>query len=90
MAGILVYSTGSAMAIASAAGYDPYNCFLIGLQKLLKYPYRVIRWGVEIIFLAAGWLLGGIVGIGTVLSLIAIAPLVDLISKNLKKLLFMD
>jgi uncharacterized membrane protein YczE len=36
---------------------------------------RVVRTGIEAIVLAAGWLLGGNVGLGTVLYAVSIGPL---------------
>lgn len=88
--GILIYSFGAAMAIAPDAGYDPYNCFLIGLQKLTHGSYKVIRWSVEIVFLTVGWMLGGIVGVGTVLNLILVAPFVELFAGKLRCLFKAD
>jgi uncharacterized membrane protein YczE len=37
---------------------------------------RVARTGIEVTVLAIGWLLGGQVGVGTVLFALAIGPLV--------------
>jgi uncharacterized membrane protein YczE len=43
-----------------------------------RYPrlsIRLVRTGIEITVLAVGWLLGGSVGVGTVLYALAIGPL---------------
>jgi uncharacterized membrane protein YczE len=40
---------------------------------------RTSRTGIEIVVLAAGWLLGGSVGVGTVVYALAIGPLVQLL-----------
>lgn len=37
---------------------------------------RLIRTGIEVIVVAAGWMLGGTLGLGTVLYAIAIGPIV--------------
>jgi uncharacterized membrane protein YczE len=37
---------------------------------------RVIRTGIELTVLAAGWLLGGTVGIGTLVYAVAIGPII--------------
>jgi uncharacterized membrane protein YczE len=39
------------------------------------HSLRVVRTGIELTVLAAGWLLGGTVGIGTVAYALAIGPL---------------
>ena len=74
-------------AIVPDAGIDPYNAFLSSLQKLSGHSYKTVRWIVEILFLITGYLLGGVVGIGTAVSLAAIAPLVEFFVIRLKKIL---
>ncbi|HAQ33807.1 MAG TPA: hypothetical protein DCQ53_00365, partial [Alphaproteobacteria bacterium] len=41
------------------------------------WSIRLVRTGIEIVVLAAGWALGGTAGIGTVLFAVAIGPLVQ-------------
>ncbi|MQA16065.1 MAG: hypothetical protein GEV09_18515 [Pseudonocardiaceae bacterium] len=49
---------------------------LTGLVVLLTWiPLRVVRTGIEAAVLSTGWLLGGTVGLGTVLYALAIGPL---------------
>lgn len=87
VAGELLYAFGTALAIVPDAGIDPYNAFLSSLQKLSGHSYKTVRWIVEILFLITGYLLGGVVGIGTAVSLAAIAPLVEFFVIRLKKIL---
>ncbi len=75
--GELFYVLGCALSIAPDAGCDPYNAFLLSVRKLTNAKYKTVRWIVELLFLISGYLLGGIVGIGTAFSLIATAPLVE-------------
>jgi uncharacterized membrane protein YczE len=42
------------------------------------HPVRVVRTGIEVSVLALGWLLGGTIGIGTVVYALAIGPLVHI------------
>ena len=83
--GELLYVTGASLSIHANAGYDPYNAFLIGLQKCTGWSYKIVRWVVEIVFLFAGYLLGGVIGIGTAAALIASAPLIEQTVAILKK-----
>jgi uncharacterized membrane protein YczE len=39
------------------------------------HSLRLVRTGIEITVLAAGWLLGGTVGVGTVVYAVCIGPL---------------
>ncbi len=48
---------------------------MTGLAARTGWSLRLVRTGIEITVLATGWLLGGTVGIGTVLYALAIGPL---------------
>ena len=39
------------------------------------HSIRVVRWGIELTVLVIGWLLGGTVGVGTLVYAAAIGPL---------------
>jgi uncharacterized membrane protein YczE len=45
------------------------------------WSIRSVRSGLEVAVVAAGWLLGGTVGIGTLLYAVAIGPLVQIFLK---------
>jgi len=53
----------------------PRDGLMTGLAARTPLSIRLIRTGLEITVLAAGWLLGGTIGIGTVLYALAIGPL---------------
>lgn len=50
---------------------------MTGLSRQTGLSLRLVRTGIEVTALAAGWLLGGTVGLGTVLYAIAVGPLVQ-------------
>jgi uncharacterized membrane protein YczE len=47
---------------------------MTGLQLVTNLPIAWVRSGLEISVIAAGWALGGSVGIGTVLFALGIGP----------------
>jgi uncharacterized membrane protein YczE len=49
---------------------------MTGLVKRTGGSVRVIRTSIEVVVLGVGWLLGGTVGVGTVLYALAIGPIV--------------
>jgi uncharacterized membrane protein YczE len=77
LAGAIVLNgvaTGS--YIGAALGPGPRDGLMMGLAA--RYPrlsIRLVRTALEITVLAVGWVLGGSVGIGTVLYALAIGPL---------------
>jgi uncharacterized membrane protein YczE len=48
---------------------------MTGLARISGRSLRLVRAGLEATVLALGWLLGGSVGVGTVVYLVAIGPL---------------
>jgi uncharacterized membrane protein YczE len=65
--GILVIGLGSAFYIPSNLGPGPRDGLMTGLHYRTGIPIGRVRFGIEASFLLAGWLLGGSVGLGTVL-----------------------
>jgi hypothetical protein len=47
---------------------------MIGLSERSGWPVRRVRTLVELAVLAAGWLMGGRVGIGTVMFALSVGP----------------
>lgn len=51
---------------------------MTGLHRRTGISLRVVRTGIELSVLGIGWLLGGIVGVGTLAYALLIGPLVQL------------
>ena len=75
VAGIVLNAVATALYIGAGLGPGPRDGLMTGLAKR-GYSVRVVRTSIEVVVLAAGWLLGGTVGIGTVLYALSIGPLV--------------
>jgi len=72
LAGLFVISLGSYFYIKSAFGAGPRDNLMVVLNRKTKLPVGVCRSIVELIATIAGWFLGGMVGVGTVISVVAI------------------
>jgi uncharacterized membrane protein YczE len=48
---------------------------MTGFTARTRLSIRLVRTGIELTVLATGWLLGGTVGIGTIVYALAIGPL---------------
>jgi uncharacterized membrane protein YczE len=73
--GIVLCGVATGMYIGAAFGPGPRDGLMTGLARRTGRSIRLVRTGLELSVLAAGWLLGGTVGIGTVLFALAIGPL---------------
>jgi uncharacterized membrane protein YczE len=73
--GIATYlgsQTGAGPAEAAALAWDPPVAF--------KWSYSAVQGGGALV----GWLLGATIGVGTVAVIVALGPLVDLVSRRLR------
>ncbi len=78
LGGIVLQGAAAGIYIGAGLGAGPRDGLMTGLVARTGWSIRSIRSGIEIIVVAAGWLLGGTVGIGTLLYAAAIGPLVQL------------
>lgn len=76
IAGVLLNGVATGAYIGAGLGPGPRDGLMTGLVKRTGGSVRTIRTCIEVIVLAVGWLLGGTVGLGTVLYAIAIGPIV--------------
>jgi uncharacterized membrane protein YczE len=77
--GVLLNGAATACYVGSRLGPGPRDGLMTGLHARTGWSVRWVRTGIELTVLAVGWLLGGTVGIGTVLYAAAIGPLTQLL-----------
>lgn len=73
-AGIMANGVATALYIGAGLGPGPRDGLMTGLAAR-GWPIRRVRTLIELTVLVAGWLLGGTVGIGTLLYAVSIGPL---------------
>jgi uncharacterized membrane protein YczE len=73
--GVVLNGVATAAYVGARLGPGPRDGLMTGLAARTGLSLRLVRTGIEIAVLAAGWLLGGTVGLGTVLYALAIGPL---------------
>lgn len=73
--GIALNGVATAAYVGARLGPGPRDGLMTGLAARSGWSLRLVRTGIEIAVLAVGWLLGGTVGVGTVLYALAIGPL---------------
>lgn len=72
--GVFLNGVATGAYIGAGLGPGPRDGLMTGLAAR-GHSIRVVRTGIELAVLATGWLLGGTVGVGTVLYALAIGPL---------------
>ena len=74
VAGVALNGVATGAYIGAGLGPGPRDGLMTGLAAR-GHSIRAVRTGIELTVLASGWLLGGTVGIGTVLYAVSIGPL---------------
>lgn len=80
--GVVTVSIGSGFYIGGGLGSGPRDGVMTGLARR-GVPIGIARIGIEVTVLVAGWLLGGTVGIGTVLFAFGVGPLIHVLLPKL-------
>jgi uncharacterized membrane protein YczE len=73
--GIVLNGVATALYIGAQLGPGPRDGLMTGWVRRTGLSVRLVRTTLEITVVALGWLLGGVVGIGTVVYALAIGPL---------------
>ncbi|MDL2080229.1 hypothetical protein QNN03_27675 [Streptomyces sp. GXMU-J15] len=76
--GIVLNGVATGLYIAARFGPGPRDGLMTGLHRRTGRSIRLMRTGIEIAVVITGFLLGGTVGVGTVLYALAIGPLAQL------------
>jgi len=78
LGGVALCGVATGMYIGANFGPGPRDGLMTGLARTTGRSIRLVRTGIELTVLASGWLLGGTVGIGTVVFALAIGPLAQI------------
>jgi uncharacterized membrane protein YczE len=78
VAGILLNGMATGLYIAAVFGPGPRDGLMTGLHRRTGRSIRLVRTSLELAVVATGFVLGGTVGVGTVLYAVAIGPLAQL------------
>jgi len=84
ISGLFTIALGSYFYIASAFGAGPRDGLMVLLTRKTGLPIGLCRGGIELAAVIIGWFLGGLVGIGTVVSALMIGFCVQITFKLLR------
>ncbi len=84
--GVLLVGMGSGIYLTAHLGAGPRDGLMTGLQRKTGFPIAWVRMSLELMAVSSGWLLGGTVGLGTLLFAFGIGPAVSLGLHNVRML----
>ena len=93
VAGCVILAYGMTIVIKSDAGTGPNDLVAVVISDKLHCKFGITRIIVDVCFVAVGYLLGGLVGIGTIICAFCVGPVASyflpvnerIIEKGLKK-----
>jgi uncharacterized membrane protein YczE len=77
VAGVLVIGLGSGLYLSADLGPGPRDGLMVGVHRRFGWSIRTARTAIEVSVLVAAWLLGGTIGLGTVVFAFGIGPVVQ-------------
>ena len=79
LAAVILNAVATVLYVGAGLGPGPRDGLMTGLVARTGLSVRLVRTAIEATVLTAGWLLGGSVGVGTVIYAFGIGPMVQLV-----------
>lgn len=88
VAGSVIFGMGTGIYLLADAGSGAYESLMILLKQLLNSSVKIARIVLDAVFFLTGFLLGGHVGLGTLIVLLLMGPSLEFTLNHLPKLKF--
>jgi uncharacterized membrane protein YczE len=72
--GVFVTGLGGGIYLIANLGPGARDGLMTGMQRITNFPIAWVRGSIEIMVLTVGWLLGGVIGLGTIIFALGIGP----------------
>ena len=81
LVGILLVSFGASQVMSADLGISTYDALAPMIEEKTGYPFKYIRITTDFFAVVIGYLLGAVVGIGTILMTLTVGPLISFFLK---------
>ncbi|VEI05205.1 YczE/YyaS/YitT family protein [Kurthia zopfii] len=85
VAGVIILGIGDAIYITANLGAGPRDSLMLIAVEKMKLSITVARTGMEFIVAVAGYLIGGPIGLGTVIMVFVLGPVIQVSFKYSQK-----
>ncbi len=86
LVGLLTCCLGCAILIFGESGMSAMDAFATRIADLLHKEYRYVRIGCDAAAMLVGWLMGGVVGVGSIIATFGTGPLISFMADKLKRI----
>ena len=84
---IIISCIGISLYADANIGFSALDGFVFAMHEKIKIPIKVSKIGIDILFLILGLCFGSKIGIGTIISLLLMGPLIEMFYKLISKLM---
>lgn len=75
--GCVIMAFGMTIVIKSDAGTGPNDLVALVISEKTKVKFSIVRVATDFLFVAAGYLMGGVVGLGTIICAFLVGPVAN-------------
>ncbi|MBR4344392.1 MAG: hypothetical protein IKP88_17105 [Lachnospiraceae bacterium] len=86
--GYLLLYTGVSLFVAIDIGVDAFTGLVLFLTDLTHFKLKYVKMVFDLILIVVGFVLGGVLGVATVVTMVAAGPFIDVVSKKFQSLYF--
>ena len=85
--GLFFCGTGCALLIYGGAGMNTVDALCTTISDKTHIHFRYVRMIVDALMMLCGWLMGGVVGVGSIVCILTVGPLISFMADLFKKIL---
>lgn len=82
----VIFTLAFALLIKYRKGMNQLDVIAYEIESKTKWNYKWVRSGIDLILMAIGWLLGGVIGIGTLFAICTTGVMIDFWVKQLDRI----
>lgn len=83
--GCFLLYTGVAMYITADVGLDPFTGFVMTIKDKVNKQFRIVKICFDICCIVLGFILGGKLGVITILTALAAGPIIQFLAETIQK-----
>ena len=82
---VVMMCFASALYFTADMGVSAYDAYALILDKRTRIPFRMCRIGTDVVTTATGFLMGAVVGVGTLVTAFFMGPLIEFFNRTVAR-----
>ena len=82
---VVMMCFASALYFTADMGVSAYDAYALILDKRTRIPFRMCRIGTDVLTTAAGFFMGAVVGVGTLVTAFFMGPLIEFFNRTVAR-----